>query len=92
MMSSDPHVEAIRWKADSISASLRDVHRQHELGAEALCHLGDPVLEAVVLVGTGELRTLAPHRGGDAECDRALGREPDDQGALAGKKTHVNLR
>ena len=71
---------------------MRHVHRQHELGAEALRHLGDALLEALVLIGEGELGAFASHRGGDAVRDRTLGREPDDQGTLAGKKSHVNLR
>ena len=87
-----PASTAIRCEGGVDLGVVRDVHRQHELGAEALRHLGDAVLEPVVLIGEGELGALATHRGGDAVRDRTLGREPDDQGALAGKKTHVNLR
>ncbi len=82
----------MRWNAASISASLRDVHREHQRSTESLRHLRDAILEAVVLVGAGELRALAVHRRRDAVRDRTLGREPDDQGTLAGKKAHVNLR
>ena len=51
---------------------------------DALAHL-------VIHVREGELRALPMHRLRDAPRDRAVGRNPDDEGALAGEKSHKHV-
>ena len=46
------------------------------LGAELLRHVGDAVLEALVLVGEGELGAFAARRLRDAVGDRAVAEQP----------------
>src|SRR5437868_14334392 len=48
----------------------------------------DPLLHLVVDIGEGELSPLAMHRLRDAPGDRAIGRHPYDERALAGQKSH----
>ncbi|MNY46937.1 hypothetical protein D3C86_1821650 [compost metagenome] len=64
---------------------------QVRAGAPACGELFDAALELVVLVGEGQFRTLAVHRGGDAGGDGQLAGDADDQHALTGEKTHCVL-
>ncbi len=66
-----------------------DVAGKRKTAAELARHLGDAVLEALVLVGERELGALAPGGLGDAVGDRAIGEQAGDQDALAGEKTHL---
>ncbi len=67
---------------------LGDVQRQHDVGVALLGGILDARLELVVLVGEGEFGALTEHRFGDAAGDRTLAGDTDDQGALAGQKSH----
>ena len=66
----------------------RDVERHRQLRAQGVRERLDALLHLVVHVGEGELRALAMHRLGDAPGDRAVGRDADDEGALASEKSH----
>src|SRR6266705_1100492 len=68
---------------------VRDVAGKRKTAAELARHLGDAVLEALVLVGERELRALAPGGLGDAIGDRTVGEQARDQDALAREKTHL---
>src|SRR5207237_3821075 len=64
------------------------IEREREARAERVREGLDPLLHLVVEVGECELGALAVHRLGDTPGDRAIGRDPDDEGALAGEKSH----
>src|SRR5262249_57925993 len=68
---------------------VRDVAGEHKLAAELARHLGDALLEAVVLVRERKLGALAPRCLGDPVRDRAVGEQAGDENALAGEKGHV---
>jgi hypothetical protein len=69
-------------KSDFDFRVARDFALQRELGTELLRHLGDAVLEALVLVGERDLGALAPRRPGDAVGDRAVGEHAGHQDLL----------
>src|SRR5437764_14027793 len=62
------------------------IERQREARAERVREGLDPLLHPVVQVGEGEPGALAVQRLGDTPGARALGRDPDDEGAFAGEK------
>ena len=70
---------------------LGDVERQRDVAAELGGHLSTRLLELVVLIAERELGAFAAHRLRDAPRDRAIAREPDDDGPFAGEEAHQPL-
>lgn len=71
---------------------VADIALESEARAELGGELGDPLLEALSLVAEGELRPLAVTGAGDAVGDRAVVEHARDEQALAGEKSHRELR
>ena len=66
----------------------RDVAGKHQPAAEIGGHVGDTVLEAVVLVGKREFGALAMTGSGDAIGDRTVAEQAGNENALSRQKTH----
>ena len=64
------------------------VHRQDGLRSELGAEVDDAILDAVVLVGEGQLGAFALHGPRDAPGDGPFGGESDDQGLLSGQESH----
>ncbi len=63
---------------------ILDVKRKEQLAAEVCRHLGDTLLEALVLKGEGQFRAFAVHGLGDAVRDRTVAEQSSDEDSLAG--------
>ncbi len=81
-----PALQAGERGADLVLA--RHVHRHRDVGTELRGEPHDAILQAIVLIGEGELCALAVHGLCDSVGDRALGGESDEQGAFAGQESH----
>jgi len=66
-----------------------DVAGENQRAVELGRELGEALLEALVLIGEGELGALAVAGLGNAVGDRMLGQKARDQNALVCKKSHV---
>src|SRR5690606_1565488 len=66
-----------------------DVAGKDRRRAELRGHLGDAVLETVVLVGEGGPRSLGRAGTGEAVGDRPVRQQAGDQDALAGEESHL---
>ena len=64
------------------------VERVDQAAAEVGGELGDAVLEAVVLIGEGELGAFAVHGLGDAVGNRTVAEQTGDEDSFAGEKAH----
>src|SRR6185437_13846178 len=69
----------------------RDVELHRQLGSQRLRQGFDTPFHPVVRVREGELRPLTMHRLCDAPRDRAIGRDANDERALAGEKSHCKV-
>src|SRR6202049_864498 len=67
----------------------RDVERHGEARSKRMRERLDALFHLVVDVGEGELGSLPVHRLRDAPRNGAFGRNPDDEGAFAGEKSHL---
>ena len=88
-MSREPQACLSAANAESISASLVTSSGSDELRAQRLGQRLDAFLELLVDVGERELGAFAMHGLGDAPGDGTIGRDADDQRALAAQEPHV---
>jgi len=67
---------------------ILDVEREEQRAAEIGGHLGNPFLEAFVLVREGQFGTFTVHGLGDAVCNGTVAQQTGDQNTFAGEKAH----
>jgi hypothetical protein len=67
---------------------MRDIARQHDVGAERIRRFIDAILQRIVDIRERQLRAFAMHRIGDTPRNRSLADDAGYQRSLSVQKSH----